>query len=169
VDFPAQVEAAEELASAERVQDDGAGGEERAAENGFRSDRFTEKGGGEHEHEYNAEFVDGGDRGGFAELEGAEVAEPGESGGEAGEREEEECATREGEGGGVGGCQWDDDPREEDDDGGADGGGEIRVDTGDADLREDRGGGGEDGGEEGPREPVHGSVKSARRGEGNRG
>ena len=88
-------------------------------------------------------------------MEGAEVAEPGEAGGQAGESEKEEGAAvqraefamlAEGEG---------DAPGKDHDYSGADGGGEVGVDMGDADLGEQGGGGGEDCGEYCPCDPAH--------------
>lgn len=105
---------------------------------------FAEEEGGEGDREDDAEFVDGGDGRDSAELEGAEVTEPRESGCEAGEDEEKPGAAgdlfdrakgcREGE--------EDDAPSEDKDDRGSQGGREVGVDSSDSDF-------GEDGGEAG--------------------
>ena len=73
--------------------DDGSGGDEQAADEGWRGELFSEEEPGEEDDEGDAELVDGGDAGGGAELEGAEVAEPGEAGGEARKREKEQGAA----------------------------------------------------------------------------
>ena len=91
-------------------------------------------------------------------MQGAEVAEPGESGAEAGEGEKEPGAAvdvaqfsvlAEGQGDG---------PGEDDDDRGADGGGQVGVDVGYAEFGQNRRGGCEESGEEGPGDPVHGFM-----------
>ena len=58
-----------------------------------RGEMLAEEGDAEDRHEDDAELVDGGDPAGVAELQRAEVAEPGGAGGEAGEDQEQEAAA----------------------------------------------------------------------------
>src|SRR5579875_1413572 len=70
-------------------EDDGTGGDEETAGEFAGVEGFAEQRPGEQDDEDNAEFIDGGDFGSLAEREGAEVADPGEAGSEAGGGEKE--------------------------------------------------------------------------------
>ena len=130
-------------------------GDERAAEDLCRGEGFAEEEPGEEDDEGDAELIDRGDAADRAELQGAKVAEPRETGAEAGENEEEPAASIDGAEAVVGVDGEDDGPGEDEDDGGADGGGEVAVNVLDADFGEEGCAGGEDGGEERPGYPGH--------------
>lgn len=106
---------------------------------------FVEEDGGQGDGDYDAELVYGRDLGGFTELQGPEIAEPREAGGETGEDEEDPGAA-------AYGGEWlrlgeeRDRPCEDQDDDGANGGGEIGVHVFYADFGEDGGESGEESG-----------------------
>jgi hypothetical protein len=135
--------------------DEGASGDEEAAGELHGGHGFAEEEPSGEDDDGDAELVDRGYAADRTHLEGAKVAEPGGSGAEAGEDEEDPAAAgdcvetvmgveAEGEG-----------PGEEEDDGGADGGGEVAVDVFYAYFGEERGGCSEDGGEQCPDDPGH--------------
>jgi len=107
---------------------------------------FVEEDGGEDDGDDHAELVDRRDLGSFAELQRAEIAKPGKSGGKAGEDQEDPCAAADG-GERLRLGEEHDGPGKDQDDDGADGGGEIGVHVFDADFGEDGGESGEEGGE----------------------
>ncbi len=137
---------------------DGASGDEETADEAGGSEFFTEEKPGEEHDERDAELVERGDARGGSELEGAEVAQPGQARGQSRKGEKEQRAPVEGAEFGMFAEGEGDTPGENDDYGGANGGGEVGVHVGDADLGEKCGGGGEDGGEESPSDPGHGAM-----------
>ncbi len=140
--------------------DDGACGDEHAAEDGQWAELFAEKEGSKDEYENHTKLVQRRDARGWPKLKGAEVAEPGQSGGQTGESQKKQSAPVEfAEFIVLAECDGDD-PGEDDNDGGADGGGEVGVHVRDADFGEDGGGGGKERGEQGPENPVHKEIVS---------
>ena len=105
--------------------DDSAGGDEQAAYQGCGGERFAEQQPGEEHDEGHAELVERRNTRGRAQLQGAEVAEPRQAGGQAGEREEEQGAAVESAQLVVLAKSERDAPGKDDDDGGAYGGGQV--------------------------------------------
>ncbi len=93
--------------------------------------------------------------GGGAQLEGAEVAQPGEAGGQAAEGEKEQGAAVEGADFAVLAQRQGDAPGKDQHYGGAQGHGQVRVHMRHAHFGQQGGGGGKDRGEQCPSNPAH--------------
>src|SRR5271155_3929560 len=116
--------------------DDGANGNKGSANDLAGGKLLTEKEPCAEDDEDHAELVDRGDAGCGADLQGSEVAEPGQAGADAGEDEEDPAPAGDFSQAMVLFETESDSPGEEEDHRGADRGGKVGVDAGDADLGE---------------------------------
>ena len=89
--------------------------------------------------EYHTQFVNRNHFGGIAKLKGFIVAQPGSARGESGQNQKQPASSGDFQGSVLGIRQKNDAPGHDQYHGGTDGGGQIGVDTGNADLCQDGG------------------------------
>ncbi len=119
---------------------------------------FVEEEKGQEHGQHGAGFVDGSHLIHRADLEGAEVADPGSAGGKAGEDEKEPGSGLHIPDGALRARQKDHDPGKESHHYGAQGSGQMGVDVFDADLRQHGGESGKEGGGKGMDDPHNGNT-----------